>query len=342
MAIVLDGPVTPDALTAFVRQVPSPQNQVLNQLLPDRVLAKNQIDITELTQTNRTAKFRSFDARVHVSQRDVTAMRSVKLPALSSSIGVGEAERLALEMALLGGTNNTAMIQAIYNDGANLTREIRARMELARGQVLSTGKFTLNNEGGITQEADFGVPVGNFVTAGTVWSNTAALTITDLTNWRNTYIDLNGAPPTGMMISTKTQAALLKNTEAKGLLYAAAPPAYLTLPLLGQILEAQGLPPVTMVYDSVVDVDGVTTKCVPENKVIMYGDGIGYTAWGITATALELTSAVKTESSFDDAPGIVGVTVKDPTPPFRSFTFVDAVGMPIIEQPKRLMIATVL
>jgi hypothetical protein len=51
MAIVFDGPVTPDALTTFVREVPTPSDQVLNQLLPDKLFTKNSIDFAELTRT---------------------------------------------------------------------------------------------------------------------------------------------------------------------------------------------------------------------------------------------------------------------------------------------------
>ena len=38
-----------------------------------------------------------------------------------------------------------------------------AIMELARGDVLTDGKFTLNGEGGLILEADFGVPGGTSV-----------------------------------------------------------------------------------------------------------------------------------------------------------------------------------
>ena len=49
MAIVFDGPVTPDALTTFVREVPSPADQVLNTILPDRVLNRNTVDLSGLS-----------------------------------------------------------------------------------------------------------------------------------------------------------------------------------------------------------------------------------------------------------------------------------------------------
>jgi len=342
MAIVFDGPVTPDALTAFVRDVPSPSDQVLNLLLPDRVLNRNTVDLSELTRTNRTARFRAFDARLHVSERNAVTTKQVKLPPLSSSLSVGELERLQLEFARLGGTNNSAIVDAIYDDATNLTLEVRARMEQARGDVLTDGKFTLAGEGNLTMEADFGVPAGHIVTAATPWSTIASATIiADLTSWVNTYVASNGSRPTGMVISTRVLNYMLQNAEIRTLSASlVGAPGLVTRPALDAALAAYGLPPVTLVYDSAVDVDGVTTRVIPDDRVIIHGDNVGYTAWGVTATGLELVNAAQTDLSFSDAPGIVGVVIKE-GPPFRQFTFVDAVGMPVLENPRRLFVADV-
>jgi hypothetical protein len=342
MAIVFDGPVTPDALTAFVREVPSPADQVLNLILPDRVLNRNTVDLSELTRTNRTARFRAFDARLHVSERDTVTTKQVKLPPLSSSVSVGEFERLQLEFARLGGTNQGAIVDAIYDDATNLTREVRARMEQARGDVLTDGKFTLAGEGNLTMEADFGVPGNHIVAPGTLWSTVATATvIANLTDWVNVYVATNGSRPTGMIVSTRVMNFMLQNAEIRSLAASlAGAPGLVTRPALDATLAAFGLPPITLVYDSQVDVDGVTTKVIPDDRVIMFGENIGYTAWGITATALELVGAAEVDLSFADAPGIVGVVIKE-GPPFRQFSYVDAVGMPVLENPRRLLVADV-
>ncbi|ROR91764.1 major capsid protein [Nocardioides aurantiacus] len=342
MAIVFDGPVTPDALTTFVREVPSPADQVLNTILPDRVLNRNTVDLSELTRTNRTARFRAFDARLHVSERDTVATKQVKLPPLSSSVSVGEFERLQLEFARLGGTNQAAIVDAIYDDATNLTREVRARMEQARGDVLTDGKFTLAGEGNLTMEADFGVPANHIVAPATLWSNVASATIiANLTDWVNVYVATNGSRPTGMIVSTRAMNYMLQNAEIRSLAASlAGAPGLVTRPALDAALAAFGLPPVSLVYDSNVDVDGVSTKVIPDDRVILFGENVGYTAWGITATALELVGAAETDLSFADAPGIVGVVIKE-GPPFRQFSYVDAVGMPVLENPRRLLIADV-
>lgn len=345
MAIVFDGPVTPDALTTFVREVPTPADQVLNRLLPDRYFDRNTIDFAELTRTNRTARFRAFDGRLHVSERDANVTRQVKLPPLSSSISVGELERLNLEFARTGGTNNAAIVNAIYDDATNLTREILARMEQARGDVLTDGKFTLAGEGGLVMEADYGVPAGHIVAPGTLWSTTATATIiANLTTWVDAYVATNGFAPGGMVTSRRVLNYMLQNAELRTLSASlVGTPGLLTRPALDAALGAFTLPPILFTYDTKVDVDGVSTSVIPDDRVIFVPPNVadlGYTAWGVSATALELVNASVVDLSFSEAPGIVGVVEKS-GPPYREWTFVDAVGMPVLANPKLLMIADV-
>jgi hypothetical protein len=345
MAIVFDGPVTPDALTTFVREVPTPADQVLNTLLPDRYFTNNTIDFAELTRTNRTARFRAFDGRLHVSERDTNITKQVKLPPLSSSISVGELERLQLEFARTGGTDNAAIVNAIYDDATNLTREIQARMEQARGDVLTDGKFTLAGEGGLTMEADYGVPANHLVAPGTLWSNTGAATIiANISAWVDIYVATNGFAPGGMALSRRILNFMLQNAELRTLLASlVGTPSLINRPALDNALSAYSLPPITMVYDTVVDVDGTSTRVIPDDRVIFHPPNVsdlGYTAWGVTATSLELVNSSAVDLSFSQAPGIVGVVEKS-GPPSREWTFVDAVGMPVLANPKLLMVADV-
>lgn len=345
MAIVFDGPVTPDALTTFVRRVPSPANFVLNQLLPDRYFDRNTIDFAELTRTNRTARFRAYDGRLHVSERDVSTSKQVKLPPLSTSVSTGELERLQLEFARTQGTNQAAIVNAIYDDATNLTGEVIARMEQARGDVLVDGKFTLTGEGGLFLEADFGVPAGNLVAPGTLWSTTATATVlSDMITWTDAYTALNGFRPGGYVTSTRVARFMQRNTEMiNAIAGSAAGRSRVTATQLADQLDAETLPPLLFTYESKVDVDGVTTAVIPDDRIIFVPptpSDLGYTAWGLSATALELVNAAVVDMSFEEAPGIVGVVEKI-GPPYRESVFVDAVGMPVLAQPKLLMVADV-
>lgn len=345
MAIVFDGPVTPEPLTTFVRRVPTPDTYVLNRLLPDRYFLSNTIDLAEVTRTNRTARFRAYDGRIHVSKRDGTVLKQIKLPPLSSSVGTGELEKLQLEFARTGGTNTEALVDAVYDDATNLTNEVLARMEQARGDVLTDGKFTLAGEGGLFLEADFGVPGGNLVAPGTAWSTVATATVVaNMTTWVNAYVDLNGFPPGGFVTSRAVVNYMLQNAEIRSLAASlAGTPALVSRQTLAGVLDAFNLPPLLFTYDSKVDVDGATTAVLPADRVVFVPPNpadLGYTAWGISATALELVGSNAVDFSFNEAPGIVGVVEKS-GPPYRENVFVDAVGMPVLANPKLLMVADV-
>jgi hypothetical protein len=347
MSIVFDGPVLPADLTVFVREVPLPNQIWLNNLLPDRNVNYNRVDVGVLTKTGRTARFRAYDGPIHRTQRNVAQLQTVHLPPLSDALSMGELETLQVEFARTGGTNQGAFVDAIYNDAQNLTENVQRRMELARGDVLTDGKFTMmTSEGGL--EADFGVPSGNLVTpAGALWSDhTNADPVTDLVTWVRAYIVLNGYAPGGMTMSFNRLMDLQSNAKVRTQ-YASivGSPSLLSPDQIRSILSTYGLPPLLNVYDSQVDVDGTSTRVVADNKVILTppnpGMNLGYTAWGLSATALKLTQVADNGLSFEDAPGIVGIVDQADAPPYRQTTFVDAVGMPIIENPNALMVATV-
>jgi hypothetical protein len=346
MAIVYDSPVLPDDLTEYVRNVPTPSNFILSQWLPNDYLDVNQVDIGTLTSTNRVARFRVWDGPLHVAQRDTASVKSIKLPPLSDSRSIGELERLKIEFARTGGTRQDLFTKAIYDEAGQLTRYVQNRMELARGDVLTDGVFTmLSSNGEPALTVDYGVPGGNIVTAGTLWSTTASADpLTDLNTWQTAYNTLNGFDFGGMIISRTILNYLLANTAMRtltGTLVGA--PTLITRDQVNQALDARGLPPIVGVYDSRVDVDGTSTRVTAANKVYFVPPAdqrLGRTVWGVTATALELVNSNSVDLDFSQAAGIVGVVVKE-GPPFVEHTFVDACGLPVIDNPNFLMVATV-
>lgn len=347
MSIIYSGPVLPDDLTTYVRTIPQPANFGLSQYLPNAYVNTNRVDIGTILRTNRTARFRVFDGQVHRNVRDTSTISSVQLPPLSDELSMGEAERLALEYARVGGTNQTAFVDAVYNDADALTRYVQNRMELARGDVLMDGALTLgtiNGEPALT--ADYGVPSGNKVTAGTLWSDHAnSDPIGDITGWETTYINLNGFSFGGMILSRAVLLDLLANANirvAAGTILGSA--LQLGRAQLDTLLADRGLPPILGVYDAVVDVDGTATRTTDAAKVVFVppqGQPFGRTVWGVSATALELVNSNESDMTFENAPGIVGVVIKSDGPPFRQFTYVDSVGMPVIDYPNALFVATV-
>lgn len=347
MAIV-DDYIEPAVLTGFVREVPTPYSLALNQYLPDRQINDIEAAIEQVTRTNRAAQFRAWDTETPISKRDSFQRSKIKLPPLGMKLPIGEQERLMLERVRTGGDNRNSFVQAIYDDATQLSREVRNRMEIARADVLVDGKFTLSGENGLTIEADFGLDPSHLVNAATPWGTIASATpLLDMKAWVDLYVDETGERPGVMLTSNTVINNLLLNAEIRALFYRgqtlAGTPDLITQSQLGQVLQAYGLPEIRE-YNTKIEVNGTSGRVLPEDKVIFLPSdpsSLGYTAWGITAEALELAAGQNPSLEFEELPGLVGVVLKEGDP-VRTWTKVGAVGMPLITDPRRLLVADVL
>lgn len=341
--IFYDAPVSPDDLTAFVRRVPIPNDATLLNAVPAEYDTTNQFDWSEVLETNRTARFRSFDGRIHVSARDGGSDKRVAYLPLSDSLNMGEYERLQLEFARTGGTRQEALANAIYNDGQRLTRHVQNRMHQAIGDVLVDGKLTIN-ENGFNGEADFGLPGTHKVTAGTAWTNTAATALDHMLAWLDVYVADNGGLPGAIITSRRVKRLMQINAQLIGAAVGTTSgKTRINDNELGDLLASEGIPDRFILADDVVDVDGSTTRIIPDDLFMFVPANLGdliKVRYGVSATALELVSSNVSDMSFEDAPGIVGVVEKS-GPPYRQFTFVDAVGMPVLQDARKLFVADV-
>ena len=156
MAIFFDAEVTPDALTAFVRELPTPDDLAFFNTIGTRFVEDHEVDFSELIHTNRVASFRTWDGNFPTLGRDSASSSKVPLIPLGvQASALGEYERLQLQFAKTGGTNKAALANAIYNDAETLTNSIYNRLELAWGDVFTDGILTVR-ENGIAGNA--GVP----------------------------------------------------------------------------------------------------------------------------------------------------------------------------------------
>jgi hypothetical protein len=351
MAIVFDAPVEPDDSTAFVREVPVAQNLALLGEFPREDKDTNTIDFAEIVRTNRTAKFRAWDGRIHVSERDVGSEKRVKMLPLSTSLNMGEYERLQLEFSRMGGQNQQVLARAIYNESEQLTREVLNRLEMAWGDLLTDGKLTLTSETDGTNlgETDYGLSaLGHLVAPTTAWSvaNLATATpLTDIQTWADVWAANNGGERPARMKTSQTQLRIVQRSkEVIDAIYGSTQGrTRVKLSELNDLLDGEGLPTFDQPYDASFDVDGVTTRTVPDDRVAMLPadlSTLGATAWGVTATALELVNSDRSDMTFEEAPGIVGV-VEKVGPPYRQFTYVDATAFPYLKNARKLLVADV-
>lgn len=342
----IDDYITPAELTWYAREVPSPLNLILDQFLPNVPIGHIEAEIGEIQHTNRAARFRSWDTPVGIGKRDTFESRKVKIPPLGQALPVGEYELLQLALARTGGNDRAAMIEEIYKDTDNNVRSIYNRVEIARGDVLMDGKFTLVNEDGLTLEADFGLDTDNNVAPNVLWSDsTNAGPLTDLRAWMLYYSQLNGSRPGYMVCGEAVIAALESCDEVK---QAASYGGNILKPFvtdaeLATIFTTNRFPAIVP-YDTAIDWDGSTKRVIDENKVIFLPQNpsdLGFTAWGVTAEALALMGSSNPQLTFAQAPGIVAVTTREGNPP-RVWSKAGATAMPLLKDIRKLMVATVL
>lgn len=339
--------ISPSDLTAFSRRyaadLPQPQGLLLNQVLPDVTVRSNRVRVRSLTRTLRAAKFRVWDAENYIAGRPFTlSVSELELPPLGQKIPITERE--ILELALANVDPNGDVAATIYDDAETNVRATLARMELARGDLLTDGKVTINENGIATLEADFALTGAHKPTAAILWSNTATATpLADEQAWVQQMID-DGSPAPETAVTSRRVFNFLRNNAEYRAAFAsnvnASTPA-LRPDQLNDVRSDFGLPPI-MIYDTKVDVDGVSTRPIPDTKYILVAPDAGESQWGITAQALEV-AAGNADPAFtrNDAPGIFTAAYKETGERVKRATSTHAVGMPVLFDKSRLLSATV-
>lgn len=328
--------VNPIETTAFVRELPVPKELGLARILPDKLVPNVKAVIDSLAKTNRAAKFRAFDAETPIGKRDTLERKEVKLPPLGQKTPITELE--TIQLFQLQGMNNNMLLDQIYADVDVNATAVQIRMELARGDVLEDGVVSITDENGLTLEADFELPGSHVQTPGTGWDDhDNADVVGDLQAAMDVYNDDGGIPGKILMSRTAVRHAL-RNAELRNLAQMnGIIPATLSLAKLNDVLDSEGLPPI-QVYNGRFDVDGTTTRAIADSKVLMLPENpedLGYTAWGITAEAIQLAQAQRI--ALESAPGLVALVTYDDDP-VTKWTKVGATGMPILTDPRKLVV----
>jgi hypothetical protein len=324
--------IEPSELTGYAREALADlavNEFTLSSFLPDQ----DQDDIDyRFTQGGEglaeAATFRNFDTPSRFGGRPGATRVSGSLPPISRQIKLGEYDRLKLRQA------DDAIVDAIFDDATRMVRAVAARMELARGEALVTGKVVIA-EGGVVATADYGRNAGNTVTAGTAWTDLVNSTpLTNMIAWADTYeVNSGGKRPEVALTAKKNLRLLTRNKEIidaiKG---SAAGATRVSLSELNDLLESEGLPMVET-YDAQVSVNKVATRVIADDKFLFLprrgeGNQLGATLWGTTSESLEPEYGL----AEGERPGIVAGVYKQPNP-VAHFTNAAGLGLPVLVNP---------
>lgn len=340
--------VEPAVLTQYVRQYDNEvlRNQMaLEQWLPNTPNPELEYRVTQNSfQDVDVAEYRPFDVQPTMTGRQGFNRIRGELVPLGRQIPLTEEEHHRLRNLGSGqGFVAPGLIADIYADAERMIRAVQMRIEVARGQVLTTGKFTLA-ENGMFMEADFGVFPGHAPTTSVAWSSAAAPILADLLTWQQLYIDDTGVEPGVILTSRKTLGYMFLNTQMLNSAgFGGTTPARLNVEMVDAILASNGLPPVVL-YDTKARINGVSTRVIPDDKLLFLPapgspEKLGATHYGITAEALYLAEEGMIDSQ--DAPGVVAVNYKNDAP-VQTFTAAHAIAVPVMPNTQLVLCADVI
>ncbi|MFI6089538.1 major capsid protein [Streptomyces sp. NPDC051218] len=335
-------------LTVYARSIPNPSDFLLTQ----RVFAETQVKdvkwrVRKSKRRVNTASYRAYDASVPFAKRQAESTQTEgTLPALGQKLLVGEMEQLLLDASR--GADEDRLVELLYDDVERHVEAIRSRLELAAGDVLLDGKFSLAGENGLTVEVDYGVPQANMPTAPKPWSAPDADPIADELRWID-YLDSIGAPaPEMVLTSRKAWSHLASNQSYRAAYYGTpaggqTPTATLNPQQINSVRGNYGLPPVTF-YKAQVWQDDVSKRVLPDDRWIMLPpDRVkwGQTQYGTTTESLALSRGTNPQIEREDAPGVV-ITRDVQDDPVQIWTKGAAAAMPVLYSPDCHITATVL
>ncbi|MGW1468560.1 major capsid protein [Streptomyces sp. NPDC002308] len=341
--------ISPTEIQAFARAVQTPADYALTlSVMPERTIDSVKWETRGNRRRIAAASYRAWDAQTKVATREITQFAtSGKLLPLGQKYIVGEFETILENLDR--GMDSRDLVNAVYDDVGAHVLSIKKRLELAVGDLLKDGKFTLTGENGLTIEADYAVPAANMPTAPTAWTDPTADMLGDEMRWME-VLRSSGAPePERALTSYKTWALMMSNNSYRAAYYgsvnsASTIPTAVLAPNEVDVVRARyGLPPITR-YDVKIELDnGTDVRVLPDNMFFLLPPNPSQwaeTQYGLTADGLILSKGANPAIIREEAPGIVVTRGFQDDPP-QVWTKGSAAALPVMYTPDIHIAATV-
>lgn len=265
---------------------------------------------------------------------------SAQMPFFKESTYIDEELRQQLNMVLE--TGNQAYIDSVINqvfaDETNLLEGARARREMMRMMMLTTGTIAISANGQ-NYSYDYGVPSGHKATVTTSWSTTTADILGDIRGWQDTIEADTGVRPTRAVCNMKTWNYIKKNEAISKAIYVMANGDILVSDARVRSLLMEELGLEVVVYSKLYTGDtGAPAPYIPDDTFVLFPSGnLGNTWFGTTPEESDLMSTGVANVSITDTG--VAVTTMPKSDPVNVETKVSMITLPSFEVADQIFIA---
>lgn len=319
----------PTRLQAYVENVPPARTYLLEALMPDQ-------DIDDINFSWNVVNGAYAPAASITGWNAAAPLRDKK----SQEKAFGSVAKLQhsyffdeVELFQYSKPRTAQERQRMVDNGLDYTDElvngVRDTKEYLRAQAIYNGRVSYDNaKDDIHLDIAFPVPAANRMVATVAWSDPAATPLTDLQGMVGQYQSTNSRRrPTGMHITSATEALLLNNAQVRTQRYGTNANGQLLTPGdLQQVFAALRLPAYE-IQDDVININGADTQLLADGLVAMFGDGLGFTAVGPAAER-------------DYTPGIFAITNEEVNPPSEEI-IVGQTAFPAFQRPTSVVTLSV-
>lgn len=269
----------------------------------------------------QAAKFRAWDAQAHIGGSVTSPELTGELLPLGERRLITEFDRLKLRRA-----GQDSYRAELARQTADATLAVVIRMEQLLLSTLDTGKSTLVNERGVTQEADWGRNPNRKANGAVTWTSYATSTPLDDLSKAQELVDRQGFwlmnSATRRMIGRSASLRQLASTNTIGTVDVVSS-SFTNAVLADRDINVS-------VYDAkYTNGAGVESYLLPTGKALFVGGStIGQTVWGVTREAMDAGYGIP-ESQW---PGIVAAHLLTEHP-IQDWINVAAVGFPVLSLP---------
>ena len=351
MSVEITDLYDPADLTLFARELllGAAEDRESNRFLLSRWMPPVFVEQIEFEWSARTTRdftdaipFRTWSTESDFGARPGRVKKRGEMAPISRKMMLTELDKIrAREANRAGGAAAQAVDEMIESDAELLVRGLLARMEIAAADSIFTGTLamagTADPENGLHEElsVDWGREASRSDTVGTGWSADPvnATPFDDEEALLDVLEDEEELSP-----ETDLVAVMNEGTWRAWGATTAVRNSFNTVRVMDRIADSDlqairrdhGLPPAVVYKASARNVDGTKRKLAPDGLIayLPRDAAVGATMYGLSAYADEPEISLDS----DERPGPVLFTSRQ-VDPLRSFTHLDAVGLPVLGDP---------